>query len=85
MEIYMTKLSKLEKFLKSGASATPKQITGMFGIANPSAAIHQLRSNGVCVYTNQSQLRDGTQTVRYQIGRPTKKMVKALHALGFFG
>lgn len=81
----MTKLNKLEKYLKSGASATPRQITGMFNIANPSAAIHQLRSNGLCVYTNRATLRNGTQTVKYNVGKPTKKMVQALHALGFFG
>lgn len=80
----MTKLSRLEKYLKSGATATPRQITGMFGIANPSAAIHQLRAGGVCVYTNEATLRDGTQTVKYKVGAPTRKMVSALHALGFF-
>ena len=80
----MSKVSKLEKFLKSGSTATPRQIQGMFGISNPSAAIHQLRSTGVCVYTNQVTLRDGTQTVKYKVGTPTRKMVRALHALGFF-
>jgi hypothetical protein len=80
----MTKLVSLEKYLKSGCTATPRQITGMFAIANPSAAIFALRQKGVCVYANKSTLRDGTETVRYRVGNPTKKMVSALHTLGFY-
>lgn len=80
----MTKLSKLEAYLKSGASATPRQITGMFGLQNPTAAIHSLRSQGVCVYANASTLKTGERTVKYTIGKPTKSMVKVAHALGLF-
>jgi hypothetical protein len=78
----MSKLNKLEKFLKSGATATPRQITGMFGLANPSAAIYELRSRGNLIYANSSKLADGTATTRYKIGKPSRKMVQVIHALG---
>ena len=79
----MSKLNKLENYLKSGASATPRQISSMFGLTNPSAAIYELRSRGNLIYCNQATLANGQRTVRYQIGKPTKKMIRALHALGF--
>jgi len=80
----MSKLARLEKYLNSGSTATPRQITGMFGIANPTAAIHALRSKGVCVYANQSTLSTGERTIKYAVGRPTKTMIKVAHSLGLF-
>lgn len=80
----MTKLDKLEKYLASGATATPKQITKMFGLQNPTAAIHALRSRGVCVYANAATLSNGTETTKYRVGQPTRGMIAALHALGAF-
>lgn len=80
----MTKLSRLEKYLKSGATATPRQITGMFGLQNPTSAIHSLRSKGVCVYANKATLSTGETTIKYSIGTPTKKMIQMAHALGMF-
>ena len=80
----MTKIERLKAFLASGATATPKQITGMFGLVNPTAAVHQLRSEGVCVYANKVTLKDGTATTKYRVGMPSARMVKAAHALGLF-
>lgn len=80
----MTKLSKLEAYLKSGATATPRQITGMFGLQNPTAAIHALRSKGVCVYANNSTLTTGERTIKYKIGKPSAQMIQVAHALGLF-
>jgi hypothetical protein len=80
----MSKLNSLKSYLVSGNTATPKQIQKMFGIANPSAAIHALRSEGLCVYTNQTKLKNGTQTVKYRVGAPTKEMVQVAHMLGLF-
>ena len=56
----MTKLERLEKYLASGATATPKQIQRMFGLQNPTAAIHALRSRGVCVYATKPLCRMAT-------------------------
>lgn len=80
----MTKIDRLKAFLQSGSTATSKQITGMFGIANPTAAVHSLRSQGVCVYANKTTLRDGTETTKYRIGSPSAKIVQAAHAAGAF-
>lgn len=80
----MTKLSRLEAYLNSGSTATPRQITGMFGLQNPTAAIHALRSKGVCVYANEATLTTGERTIKYAVGKPTKKMVQVAHALGLF-
>jgi len=80
----MSKLSRLEKYLKSGSTATPRQITGMFGLQNPTSAIHALRSAGLCVYANKATLSTGVTTVKYSVGKPTKKMIAMAHALGMF-
>ena len=78
----MTKISKLEAYLKSGASATPKQITSMFGLQNYTAAIYTLRKRGVCVYKSHATLSTGERTVKYKIGKPTPKMVALAHRMG---
>ena len=80
----MTKLEQLEARLRTGAALTPKQITAFFGLQNPTAAIHSLRSNGVCVYANKATLKSGVETTKYRVGQPTKAMVAAMHALGAF-
>lgn len=80
----MSKLNSLKSYLVTGATVTPKQIKSMFGIANPSAAIHALRSEGLCVYTNTATLKNGTQTVKYRVGKPTREMVQVAHMLGLF-
>jgi hypothetical protein len=80
----MTKLDRLENYLNSGSSATPKQIRGMFGLQNPTAAIHALRARGVCVYTNLAQLKTGELTTKYKVGQPTREMIRTAHALGLF-
>jgi hypothetical protein len=84
MEISMSKIERLKSYLASGATATPTQITGMFGLQNPTAAIHQLRSDGICVYANKATLKSGKQTTKYRVGSPTKSMVQTAHALGLF-
>lgn len=80
----MTKLSRLEAYLNSGSTATPRQITGMFGLQNPTAAIHALRSKGVCVYANSATLSTGERTIKYKVGKPSAKMIQFAHALGLF-
>ena len=70
-----SKQSKLLKQLESGKTLTAKQISGTFGLKNPSDAIYQLRQQGHCIYGNQAKLADGTSTVKYRIGTPTKRMV----------
>jgi len=78
MEFYlMTKHDKLESFLNTGAELTGKQITSMFGLQSPSRAVNYLREKGVCVYSNPRTLHDGTRTVKYRVGRPSRAIVAA--------
>ena len=84
MEKNMSKLNRLEAYLKSGASATPKQIQRMFGLVNHTAAIFEMRKRGLLVYANKTTLADGTQTTKYAIGEPTRRMVQTLHMIGYF-
>lgn len=80
----MSKLAKLQNYLQSGNSVTPKQITSMFGLKNPTAAVHALRTSGVCVYGNPATLYDGTITTKYRVGTPTKAMIAAAARAGAF-
>lgn len=80
----MTKLAKLEAYLTAGNELTAKQISSMFGLKNPTAAIHTLRHNGVCVYANKAKLADGTKTTKYRVGRASRKMIALLARIGAF-
>jgi hypothetical protein len=77
----VSKTAKLLKYLQTGASVTPRQITGSFGLANPHDAIYQLRNQGVCIYTNKATLANGSETVKYRIGTPTRKMVRVANLI----
>jgi hypothetical protein len=71
----MSKQAKLLNYLKTGAEVTARQIHGSFGLSNPHDAIYQLRNQGHCIYSNKATLHDGTETVKYRIGKPSKRMV----------
>ena len=71
----MSKQETLLKNLVAGKEFTAKQITGSFGLKNPHEAIRQLRNQGYCIYGNTAKLANGTQTTKYRIGKPTKRMV----------
>lgn len=77
----MSKHSNLLTNLESGKSYTAKQITGYFGIKNPSRAVNYLRSNGHCVYANKAKLADGTATTKYRLGKPSKNMVSIANSI----
>jgi predicted transcriptional regulator len=78
---YMSKQAKLLNYLSTGAEVTAKQISGSFGLKNPHDAIHQLRSQGHCIYSNRAKLHDGTETTKYRIGKPSKRIIAAANAL----
>lgn len=77
----MSKQAKLLNYLSTGAEVTARQIHGSFGLKNPHDAIHQLRNQGHCIYSNKTKLADGTETVKYRIGRPSRKMVQVANAI----
>lgn len=77
----MSKHKKLLDHLVGGNAVTAKQITGYFGIKNAGRAVHYLREQGHCVYGNKSRLADGSETLRYRLGRPSRKMVSVANAV----
>jgi len=82
MELYyMSKQDLLLKHLNSGKAFTPKQISASFGLKNPHRAIHSLRAQGNCIYTNSATLSDGSKTTKYRIGKPTRRMVALANAV----
>lgn len=77
----MSRTAKLLTHLNSGAQVTARQISGSFGLKNPHEAIRSLREQGYCVYSNKTVLSDGTQTTKYRIGRPSRRMVALANKL----
>lgn len=71
----MSKQAKLLNLLTAGREVTARQISGSFGFSNPHDAIYQLRNKGYCIYSNKVKLSDGTETVKYRMGKPSKRMV----------
>jgi hypothetical protein len=81
----MSKLTSLQNYLvTTGESLTANQIRSMFKIANPTAAVRELRLRGVCVYANRSTLVDGTPTTRYRAGNASRDLVAFATAAGYF-
>ena len=60
---------------------TAAQARARFGIVNVGARIEELRAEGHCIYTNKKTLEDGRRITYYKLGKPTKKMVAAAHAI----
>jgi hypothetical protein len=77
----MSKQAKLLSHLQAGNELTAKQIKGSFGIAHPASAVRALREAGHCVYANRAKLADGTRTVKYRIGTPSKRMIAIVNAV----
>jgi predicted transcriptional regulator len=78
----MSRQAKLLSYLQTGAEVTARQIHGSFGLKNPHDAIHQLRSQGYCIYSNRAKLSDGSATTKYRIGKPSKRMVALANMIG---
>jgi hypothetical protein len=73
-----SKSFKLFQALESGDRLTDAQISARFGLKNPSATISSLRINhGVCVYANENFDTKGRRTVKYRIGKPSRKLIAA--------
>jgi predicted ArsR family transcriptional regulator len=80
----MSAKEKILKFLsKDGPynTLTAAQARARFGIANVGARIEELRAEGYCIYTNKKTLTDGRRITYYKLGKPTKKMIAAAHAV----
>ena len=74
----MTKSERLVEALKSGEKLTAKQITARFSIANPTATVSDLRlRGGYSIYANTHKDTKGRETLKYEIGRPSRRVVAA--------
>jgi transcription initiation factor IIE alpha subunit len=76
-----TQSTKLVQALEKGEELTAKQIASRFNIANPTAVIANLRSEGHVIYTNTRKNHRGETVSKYRIGKPTKRLVAAGLAL----
>jgi len=56
---------------------TPAKMQSLFGVANPSATINELRNEGHAIYLNTRINSNGEKVSFYRLGQPTKRMVAA--------
>jgi uncharacterized protein YjdB len=56
---------------------TAQKMQSVFGIANPSATINDLRNDGHAIYLNSRINSNGEKVSFYRLGTPTKRMVAA--------
>jgi len=54
---------------------TVAKMQSVFGIANPSATINELRNEGHAIYHNSRINAQGDKVFFYRLGTPTKRMV----------
>jgi hypothetical protein len=56
---------------------TANKMQSVFGAANPSAVIDELRKDGHAIYLNTRINANGEKVSFYRLGTPTKRMVAA--------
>jgi len=73
----LTKQARVLEALKDGQKLTAKQISARFGVKNPTATVSDLRYSGFAVYANQHKDSKGRVTTKYELGRPSRRVVAA--------
>lgn len=76
----MTKIDRVLEALATGEQLTAKQIQARFQVGNPSALVHQLRSEGFSVYANKVTNSKGETRTKYRLGSPSRAVVAAGYA-----
>ena len=56
---------------------TAQKMQSVFGVANPSATINDLRNEGHAIYFNTRINANGEKVSFYRLGTPTKRIVAA--------
>ncbi len=56
---------------------TAAKMQSVFGVANPSATINELRNDGHAIYLNSRINSNGDKVSFYRLGAPTKRIVAA--------
>lgn len=72
-----TKTFRLFEALYQGERLTPAEITKRFNIQNPRAEITRVRQGGYAVYTKRETAGNGREVTRYELGRPSRRLVAA--------
>ena len=76
----MTAKQKVLSYLSKNSeynTLTAQKMQSVFGIANPSATINELRNEGHAIYHNTRINAHGEKVSFYRLGTPTKRMVAA--------
>ena len=78
-DIMSTKSKVLSYLSKEGSynTLTANKMQSVFGVANPSATINELRNEGNAIYLNSRINTSGEKVSFYRLGTPTKRMVAA--------
>lgn len=76
----MKKIDRVLYALSTGEQLTSKQISARFDVANPTAVIHQLRTEGYPIYTNKTKNSKGEVKMKYRLGTPTQTVIAAGYA-----
>jgi predicted transcriptional regulator len=82
MELFVMKSAKAKvlAYLSKDSEYNTLTVTKMqsvFGIANPSATINELRNEGHAIYHNTRVNANGDKVSFYRLGQPTKRIVAA--------
>jgi hypothetical protein len=82
MELFVMKSTKARvlAYLSKDSeynTLTPQKMQSVFGVANPSATINELRNEGQAIYLNSRINANGDKVSFYRLGSPTKRMVAA--------
>jgi hypothetical protein len=76
----MSTKSKVLAYLSKDSAyntLTANKMQSVFGVANPSATINELRNEGHAIYLNSRINSHGEKVSFYRLGTPTKRMVAA--------
>jgi uncharacterized protein YjdB len=76
----MSAKSKVLSYLSKDSSyntLTVNKMRNVFGVANPSALINELRNEGHSIYLNSRITSSGDKVSFYRLGAPTKRIVAA--------
>ena len=76
----MTAKQKVLNYLSKDSdynTLTAQKMQSVFGVANPSATINELRNEGHAIYLNSRVNANGEKVSFYRLGTPTKRMVAA--------
>ena len=67
----MSAKKRLLSYLSNGRDITVNQARSRFGVQNISQRVHELRQEGVSIYSNRVSI-NGNPVVVYRLGTPSK-------------